>query len=167
MALRKMWLNINGANRMFICDPAKDTLAEVLRRIGCTSVKIGCDIGVCGSCSVILNGELIRSCNRKISKIEEYSKIITVEGIGTPNHPHPIQIAFMNSGSIQCGFCIPGFVVSTYALLMKNNNPTREEVREWFHKNKNVCRCTGYENIVNAVEKVMDENETRRGKTVR
>ena len=61
MALRKMWLNINGANRMFICDPAKDTLAEVLRRIGCTSVKIGCDIGVCGSCSVILNGELIRS----------------------------------------------------------------------------------------------------------
>lgn len=151
MAFKKMWLNINGANRMFICDPEKDTLAEVLRRVGCTSVKIGCGIGVCGSCSVILNGELIRSCNRKISKIEEYSSVVTVEGIGTPTNPHPIQVAFMNNGSIQCGFCIPGFVVSTYALLLKNDNPTREEVRGWFTKNKNVCRCTGYKQIVNGV----------------
>jgi aldehyde oxidoreductase len=151
MAFRKMWLNINSVNRMFICDPEKDTLAEVLRRVGCTSVKVGCGIGVCGSCSVILNGELIRSCNRKIAKVEEYSSVITVEGIGTPTHPHPIQIAFMNNGSVQCGFCIPGFIVSTYALLQKNDNPTRAEVRDWFTKNKNVCRCTGYKQIINGV----------------
>lgn len=150
-ALRKMWLNINGANRMFICDPEQDKLSDVLRRLGCTSVKVGCGTGVCGSCSVILNGEVIRSCTKKIKNVPEYSQVITVEGIGTPMHPHPIQIAFMNSGSIQCGFCIPGFVVSAYALLQKNNNPTRQEVRDWFTKNRNVCRCTGYKQIVDGV----------------
>jgi aldehyde oxidoreductase len=151
MTFRKMWLNINGVNRMFICDPGTDSLSDVLRRIGYTSVKVGCGIGVCGSCSVILNGELIRSCNRKIAKVEEYSFVITVEGIGTPNNLHPIQVAFMNNGAIQCGFCTPGFVVSTYALLLENSNPTRGEVKDWFHKHKNVCRCTGYKQIVDAV----------------
>ncbi|MDR1509470.1 MAG: molybdopterin-dependent oxidoreductase [Synergistaceae bacterium] len=160
MAFKKMWLNINGVNRMFICDPNADSLADVLRRMGCTGVKIGCGIGVCGSCSVILNGELIRSCNRKISRVDEYSSVITVEGIGTPNNLHPIQTAFMNNGAIQCGFCTPGFVVSTYALLLKNNHPTRIEVKEWFHKHKNVCRCTGYKQIVNAV---MDAAKILRG----
>ena len=151
MAFKKMWLNINGADRMFMCDPEKESLADVLRRLGLTSVKVGCGIGVCGSCSVILNGELIRSCNRKMLRVDEYSKVITLEGIGTPNNLHPIQVAFMNEGAIQCGFCTPGFVVSSYALLLSNNNPTREEVRDWFHKYRNVCRCTGYKQIVDAV----------------
>lgn len=160
MAFRKMWLNINGANRIFICDPERDTLADVLRRMGLTGVKVGCGTGVCGSCSVILNGELVRSCVQKISRIEEYSTVITVEGIGTPRNLHPIQVAYMNNGAIQCGFCTPGFVVSTYALLTKNANPTRQEVRDWFHKHKNVCRCTGYKQIVNAV---MDAAKVMRG----
>jgi aldehyde oxidoreductase len=146
-----MWLNINGSNRMFICDPEVDSLADVLRRQGCTGVKVGCGIGVCGACSVILDGELIRSCNRKISRVKEYGSVITIEGIGVPGNLHPIQVAFMNSGAIQCGFCTPGFVVSSYALLLKNNNPTRQEVKEWFHEHKNVCRCTGYKQIVDAV----------------
>ena len=155
-----MWLNINGVNRMFMCDPLTESLADVLRRLGCTSVKVGCGIGVCGSCTVLLNGELVRSCTRKIGRIEEYSKVITVEGIGTPNHLHPIQVAFMNNGAIQCGFCTPGFVVSTYAMLTKNSNPTRQEVRDWFTQHKNVCRCTGYKQIVNAV---MDAARVMRG----
>jgi aldehyde oxidoreductase len=159
-ALRKMWLNINGVNRMFICDPVKDTLSTVLRRLGCTSVKVGCGVGVCGSCTVLLNGELVRSCVKKIAQIPEYSKIITVEGIGTPNHLHPIQVAFMNNGAIQCGFCTPGFIVSCYALLIKNNNPTREEVRDWLQKSRNVCRCTGYKQITDAV---MDAAKVMRG----
>ncbi len=116
MKLRKMWLNINGANRVFACDPEYDTLADVLRRIGFTSVKVGCGTGVCGSCTVILNGELVRSCTKKVAKIPEYSEVITVEGIGTPTHLHPIQTAFMQCGAVQCGFCIPGFIVSAYAL---------------------------------------------------
>lgn len=151
MKLRKMWLNINGANRMFACDPEKDTLAGVLRRLGLTGVKVGCGTGVCGACSVILNGKVIRSCTKKIRTVEEYSKVITIEGIGTPNNLHPLQVAWMNCGAVQCGFCTPGFIVSSYALLLENNNPTREEVRDWFQKHRNVCRCTGYRQIVDAV----------------
>jgi len=151
MKLRKMWLNINGVNRMFMCDPEKDSLADVLRRIGLTGTKIGCDEGVCGSCTVILNDKLVRSCLKKIRTIEEYSRVLTIEGIGTPTNLHPIQVAFMNLGAVQCGFCTPGFIISTYALLLANNNPTREQVRDWFQKNLNVCRCTGYKQIVDAV----------------
>jgi len=151
MKLKKMWLNINGANRVFICSPENDSLADVLRRIGLTGTKIGCGTGVCGSCSVILDGKLIRSCTKKMKTVKEYSSVITIEGIGTPNNLHPIQAAWMNYGAVQCGFCTPGFIVSAYALLLHNNNPTREEVRDWFQKNKNVCRCTGYKQLVDAV----------------
>ena len=151
MNLRKMWLNINGVDRVFSCDPEVDTLSDILRRIGLTGTKVGCGTGVCGSCSVILNGELVRSCTRKVRAIKEYSTVITIEGIGTPQNPHPIQIAWMNCGAVQCGFCTPGFIVSTYALLMSNPNPTRQEAREWFTKHRNVCRCTGYKQIIDAV----------------
>ena len=151
MKLKKMTLNINGVDRMFICDPQKDSLADVLRRMGLTGTKIGCGTGVCGACSVILNGKVVRSCVRKINTVEENSKVITIEGIGTPNNLHPLQVAWMNCGAVQCGFCSPGFIVSAYALLMENDNPTREEVRDWFQKHRNVCRCTGYKQIVDAV----------------
>ncbi|WP_027400415.1 molybdopterin-dependent oxidoreductase [Anaerovorax odorimutans] len=151
MKLKKMTLNINGADRMFICDPEKDTLATVIRRLGLTGTKVGCDRGVCGSCSVILNGKVIRSCTKKIKSVQEYSEITTIEGIGTPNHLHPLQVAFMNCGAVQCGFCSPGFIVSAYGLLKENLNPTREDVRDWFQKHRNICRCTGYKQIVDAV----------------
>jgi len=151
MKLRKMWLNINGANRVFACNPEKDTLSDVLRRLGLTGVKVGCGTGVCGACSVILDGKVIRSCTKKIRTVEPYSKVITIEGIGTPNNLHPLQVAWMNYGAVQCGFCTPGFIVSSYALLSENNNPTRSEVREWFQKHRNVCRCTGYKQLVDAV----------------
>ena len=151
MNFKKMTLKINGADRMFICDPEKDTLADVIRRLGLTGTKVGCGTGVCGACTVILNGKLVRSCMRKISKVEEYSELTTIEGIGQPNFLHPIQVAFMYHGAVQCGFCIPGFIVSTYQLLKENPDPTREEVRDWFTKNRNICRCTGYKQIVDSV----------------
>jgi len=151
MKLRKMTLNINGADRTFICDPEKDTLADVVRRLGLTGTKVGCGTGVCGSCTVLLNGKLTKSCIKKIAKVEEYSELLTIEGIGTPRHLHPLQVAFMHHGAVQCGFCTPGFIVAAYALLEQNNDPTREEVRDWFHKNRNLCRCTGYKQIVNSV----------------
>ncbi len=151
MKLRKLTLNINGADRMFICDPETDTLATVLRRLGLTGTKIGCGKGLCGSCSVILNGKVIRSCVKKITTVDEYSTVTTIEGIGAPNFLHPLQVAFMHLGAVQCGFCSPGFIVSAYGLLQENQNPTREEVRDWFQKNRNICRCTGYKQIVDAV----------------
>lgn len=151
MKLAKKCLKINGADRTFIYDPAADTLASVLRRLGLTGTKVGCGTGVCGACSVILNGKVVRSCTRKMKKIEEFAEITTVEGIGTPNSIHPIQVAFANCGAIQCGFCTPGFIVSTYQLLKENSSPDREEIRDWFQKHRNVCRCTGYKQIVDAV----------------
>ena len=151
MNLKKMTLNINGADRTFICDPAKDTLADVLRRLGLTGTKIGCGIGVCGACSVILDGKVIRSCTRKIGKMEEYQEVTTVEGIGTVNHPHPLQQLWVAMGAVQCGYCVPGFIVSSYQLLQENPDPTREDVRDWFQKYRNVCRCTGYKQLVDAV----------------
>lgn len=151
MNLMKMTLNINGADRMFICDPEKDTLASVLRRLGLTGTKVGCGTGVCGACSVILDGKVVRSCTRKIKTVKEYSEVMTIEGIGSVLHPHPLQYAWVNLGAVQCGFCVPGFIVSAYALLQENPNPTREDVRDWFQKHRNVCRCTGYKQIVDAV----------------
>lgn len=151
MAFKKIWLNINGAKRMVVCDPDQDSLADVLRRIGLTGTKVGCGTGVCGTCSVILNGKIVKSCTRKMSKVEEFSEITTVEGVGTPNHLHPIQQAFITYGAVQCGFCTPGFIVSSYLLLQQNPDPTREEIRDWFQKNHNYCRCTGYKQIVDAV----------------
>jgi aldehyde oxidoreductase len=103
MNLKKMTLHINGADRMFICDPEKDTLADVLRRLGLTGTKIGCGYGVCGACSVILNGKVIRSCTRKIAKVEEYSEVTTIEGIGSVNYPHPLQQMWVAMGAVQCG----------------------------------------------------------------
>jgi aldehyde oxidoreductase len=144
-------LTINGVPRPVICDPEKDNLAVVLRRMGLTGTKIGCGTGVCGACSIILNGEVIRSCTKKMKNVPEYSEILTIEGIGTPQHLHPLQQAWITYGGVQCGFCSPGFIVSAYGLLQKNPNPTREEVREWFRVHRNVCRCTGYKPLVDAV----------------
>ncbi|MBO6163876.1 MAG: 2Fe-2S iron-sulfur cluster binding domain-containing protein [Lachnospiraceae bacterium] len=151
MRLRKMFLNINGVDRVFMCDPDNDRLSDVLRRLGLTGVKVGCGTGVCGSCSVILDGKVIRSCTRKIKAVKDYAKVTTIEGIGTPQHLHPLQVAWMHCGAVQCGFCVPGFIVSAYQLLQENPDPTREEVRDWFQKTRNVCRCTGYKQITDAV----------------
>ena len=151
MKLARMSLTINGVERFVVCDPEEDNLAEVLRRMGLTGVKIGCGTGVCGACSVILNGEVVRSCTKKMKRVSEFSTVLTIEGIGTPQHLHPLQQAWITYGGVQCGFCSPGFIVSAYGLLAENPAPTREEVRKWFKDHHNVCRCTGYKPIVDAV----------------
>jgi aldehyde oxidoreductase len=151
MKLERRTFIINGVERFAVTDPEKDTLSDVLRRIGLTGVKVGCGVGVCGACTVLVNGEAVRSCTRKIAKIAEDSEILTIEGIGAPGRLHPLQQAWITYGGVQCGFCSPGFIVSAYALLAANPSPTREEVRSWFMAHKNVCRCTGYKPIVDAV----------------
>ena len=149
--LTRLMFEINGVPRHVIVDPEKDKLSTVLRRMGLTGVKVGCGIGVCGACTVLIDDEPVRSCTKKISSIPEGSRILTIEGIGAPGRLHPLQQAWITYGGIQCGFCTPGFIVSAYGLLLKNPNPTREEVREWFRANHNVCRCTGYKPIVDSV----------------
>jgi aldehyde oxidoreductase len=151
MKLARLSLMINGVERFVVCDPEEDSLAVVLRRMGLTGVKIGCGAGVCGACSIILNGEVVRSCTKKMKRVPEFSEITTIEGIGTPQHLHPLQQAWITYGAAQCGFCSPGFIVSSYGLLAENPSPTREEVRAWFKRHHNICRCTGYKPIVDAV----------------
>ncbi len=108
-----------------------------------------------------MDGKLVRSCVTKMAKLSEGAAITTIEGVGTPDHMHALQLAWIVHGGAQCGFCTPGFIVSAKALLAENPDPTREEVRDWFHKYRNACRCTGYKQLVDAV---MDAAKVLNGK---
>ncbi len=158
--MQKKALLVNGVNKTIIVDP-EAKLADVLRKqLLLTGTKISCREGHCGSCSVILNGKLTRACLVKMDKVPDGSSILTIEGIGTPEKMHPIQVAFAVHGAAQCGFCTPGMVISAKALLDSNPKPTREEARTWLTKNHNACRCTGYKPIVDAI---MDAGKVLRG----
>lgn len=155
---------INGTNKIVVADP-EDSLADVLRgQMGLTGTKVGCGSGQCGSCSVIVDGKLVKSCLTKLKKIQDGTAVTTIEGMGSPSNLHPLQLAWMVHGGAQCGFCSPGFLVSAKALLDENPNPTREQVRDWFQKNRNACRCTGYKPLVDAV---MDAAKVMRGEMSR
>lgn len=134
-----------------MCDLENDSLADALRRNGLTGTKVGCGTGQCGACTVILDGKAVRACLRKMKRVPEGSKVETIEGLGTADNPHPLQRAFMTYASVQCGFCSPGFIMSAKALLHENPSPTRQDVRDWFTRNNNICRCTGYKPIIDAV----------------
>lgn len=149
--MQKKTLNINGLDRTMITDP-EGTLASLLReQLLLTGCKVGCNQGQCGTCSIILDGEVVRSCIVKMKKVPDQAKITTIEGLATPKNLHPLQVAWMAYGCAQCGFCSPGFILSAKVLLDKNPNPTREDIRDWFQKNRNACRCTGYKPLVDAV----------------
>lgn len=144
-------LNINGRQYRVVCD-ANDTLLNVIRgQLKLTGTKRGCDCGQCGACNVIVNGKVVRSCITRMKSIPEHAEILTIEGLGTPDNLHAIQWAFIANNAIQCGFCTPGFIMSAKGLLDTNLSPTREEVRQWFQRHWNACRCTGYKQIVDAV----------------
>ncbi|AQS58103.1 molybdopterin-dependent aldehyde oxidoreductase [Desulforamulus ferrireducens] len=147
----KKKLIINGCNTVLICDP-ETMLVDVLRgQLHLTGTKVGCGKAQCGACSVILNGKVVMACAMKMKRIPDDSIITTIEGIGTPTNLHALQLAWVKHGAAQCGYCSPGFIVSAKGLLDENPNPTREEVRDWFQKHNNVCRCTGYKPLVDAV----------------
>ncbi len=147
----KKTLFINGAEKHVVVEP-EVTLASVLRnQMFLTGTKVGCGKGECGACTVIMDGRAEKSCIVKMKSVPEDAQIITIEGVGTKNCLHPLQLAWMVHGAAQCGFCTPGFIVSAKALLDQNVNPTKEEVSDWFRDNKNVCGCTGYEPLVDAV----------------
>ncbi len=149
--MEKKFLTINGIRQTVIHHP-DSMLADVLRnQIHVLGVKKGCGQGHCGACSVILNGKLTLSCIVRMERVPDESTILTVEGIDTPGKLHPIQAAFKLHGVAQCGFCTPGFVVSSYALLLENPKPSRQEIRDWFTKHHNVCRCNGYKPYVDAL----------------
>ena len=148
--MKKISLKVNGRPGHVVVDP-KMALIDLLRGIySLTSVKQSCDRkGQCGACTVIVNGKAVRACLVKAGDLEG-AEIITVEGLGTPDNPHLIQEAFVLSGAIQCGFCTPGMIMAAKALLDTNRNPDTEEIRKAFRRN--LCRCTGYVKIIDAVK---------------
>lgn len=151
---------VNGVTRQVLVEE-NETLAGFLReRLLLTGCKIGCGQGHCGACNVIVDGKVTRSCITKLSRLPDNAEITTIEGIGTLSDMHPLQVAWMAHGCAQCGFCSPGFIMTSKVLLDNNPNPTREEVRDWFQKNRNLCRCTGYKPLVDAV---MDAARVIRG----
>jgi carbon-monoxide dehydrogenase small subunit len=126
-----------------------EVLLDVIRDLGYTEVKEGCREGACGSCLVWLDGVLVNSCQVLAASALE-KEVTTVKGLGTIHRPHPIQEAFVDAGAVQCGFCTPGMVLATFALLKKNPRPTEEQIRRAL--DGNLCRCTGYVKIIEAVK---------------
>jgi len=143
-------LTVNGARHEVAVRPA-DTLALVLREAcGLTGTKIGCDMGTCGCCTVLLDGDPHLAC-LTLALEAEGREVTTIEGLSGADGLHAVQEAFATSGGSQCGFCTPGFILTSVALLRERPAPTREEIKSAI--SGNLCRCTGYQKIVDAVEK--------------
>ena len=148
---------INGDPVEFVCQPG-EVLLDVLRnRVGLTGAKEGCGTGDCGACSVTLDGRLVCAC-LVLGAEADGRTVTTVEGMAGAERLHPLQQKFIDHAALQCGICTPGFVVATKALLDANPNPTETEIR--YHLAGNLCRCTGYDKIVRAVQ---DAAKTLRG----
>ena len=129
---------------------ARTLLVQFLRdQVGLTGTHIGCVVGECGACSVIVGGVLVKSC-LMLAVQANGSEVTTIEGLAARDALHPIQEAFVSRRGLQCGFCTPGFVMASYALLMRNPNPTEEQIRQ--DLSSNLCMCTGYVQIVEAVK---------------
>jgi aerobic carbon-monoxide dehydrogenase small subunit len=146
--------NINGEPREFLCEP-RQSLLECLRDIlGLTGAKEGCNDGNCGACTVMLDGRIVTSC--LVLGVEaEGSEVTTIEGLAKGSELHPLQRAFLENAALQCGICTPGFLVAAKALLDQERNPSDEQIRLWLANN--LCRCTGYDKIVRAVQQAAAE----------
>jgi len=146
---REIDLKVNGENYSIVVD-TREILLDTLRyRLGFTGPKEGCGNGNCGACTVVLNETTINSCLAFAVEAHE-GEVTTVEGVAIRGQLHPVQQAFIDNGALQCGFCTPGFIVSAKAFLERNPNPTEEEIR--LALSGNLCRCTGYDKIVRAVQ---------------
>jgi len=142
-------LRVNGTAREGRCEPRK-LLVDFLREdLGLTGTHIGCEHGICGACTIVLNGEAARSCIM-LAVQADGSEILTVEGLMEHGKLHPLQEAFREHHGLQCGFCTPGMLLTALDLLKTNPSPTEAEVREGI--SAVLCRCTGYQGIVNAVQ---------------
>jgi carbon-monoxide dehydrogenase small subunit len=148
MAAQRIALTINGREYTGQAEPRK-TLADFIREdCGLTGTHLGCEHGVCGACTILLDGEAVRSC-LMFAVQADGADVMTVEGLADGERLHPIQQAYWDHHGLQCGFCTPGFLMTTYAFLRETPDPTEREIREGLAGN--LCRCTGYQNIVTAV----------------
>ena len=149
----ELTLRVNGEERGGRCEP-RTLLADFLRdQLGLTGTHLGCEHGVCGACTVLVDGASMRSCLMLAAQAEDH-EVTTVEGLGNPERLHPIMRAFSEMHGLQCGFCTPGFILSTAEYLREHPEPDRESMRT--ELSGNICRCTGYVKIFEAVERAAE-----------
>ena len=150
--MAKIDIKINGKGYSETIDD-NILLVDFLReKIGLTGTHVGCDTSQCGACVVHINGDSVKSCTTLAMQVNG-KEITTIEGLSDGDNLHPIQKAFQNNHALQCGFCTPGLVMSAVDLLQKNKNPSEDQIREWFEGH--ICRCTGYKNIIKAVQEAI------------
>ncbi len=142
-------LKINGAERETAAEPRMLLVHFIREQLELTGTHVGCDTSNCGACTVLVNGKTVKSCTMFAVQADG-AEIMTVEGLLSNGALHPLQEGFKEEHGLQCGFCTPGMLMSSYALLKKNPNPTEAEIR--WGISGNLCRCTGYQNIVKAVQ---------------
>jgi carbon-monoxide dehydrogenase small subunit len=142
-------VKVNGMQREFDVEPRLLLVHFIREKLRLTGTHVGCDTSNCGACTVVLDGKTVKSCTMFAVQADG-SEILTVEGLSKDGKLHPLQEAFKQEHGLQCGFCTPGMLMSTYALLQGNPTPTEEEIR--WGISGNLCRCTGYQNIVKAVQ---------------
>lgn len=162
MSNESFTLRVNGTDHEVADSWLGESLLDVLRdRIGLLGSKGACTQGECGSCSVTIDGVLLCSCLVMAASVVD-QEIVTIEGVAPPDAPSDVQQAFVDAGAVQCGFCTPGLVIAVHDLLERTGSPTETEIREELAGN--VCRCTGYGRIIDAVQRVaIRRNETTRG----
>ena len=160
MKKQLLTMTVNG-NEIDVAVTPNTTLLEVLRDdLGFTGVKEGCSEGVCGACTVLMNGAPIRSC-LTLALEAEGASITTIEGLASRGQLHPVQQAFIDQGAVQCGFCTPGMILSSKALLDRSPHPTDDDIKTALAGN--FCRCTGYKKILDAVRSVATQSTAETG----
>ncbi len=147
-ATREVALTVNGQAYSASVEP-RTTLVDLLRgELGLTGTHVGCEHGVCGACTILVNGQAVRSCIM-LAVQADGAELMTVEGLSEDGQLHPIQQAFIEQRGLQCGFCTPGFLMSVYELLQHNPQPSDEEIKDAL--GGELCRCTGYQSILKSV----------------
>lgn len=141
---------INGTEREIAAPPARRVLDVIREDLRLTGTKEGCGEGECGACSIILNGDVVNACLILFGQLADGDRILTVEGLGDAEHLSALQECFVEQGAAQCGMCTPGMLMAAHALLERCPEPSREEIAAWLAGN--LCRCTGYAKIIDAVE---------------
>ena len=149
-------INININNKAYSEEVGDITLlVELLRdKLGLTGTHVGCDTSQCGACVIHVDGDSVKSCTVLAAQVHG-KDLTTVEGLASEGQLHPIQKSFQNNHALQCGFCTPALVMSAVDLLKKNSSPSEDEIREWFEGH--ICRCTGYKNIIKAVQEAITQ----------
>lgn len=159
--MQTIQFKLNNEDVEINIDPTTPLVDVIRDHFQLTGTKIGCKAGDCGACTVIMDGVAVNSCLVPVGKVEG-KEITTIEGIAEDGKPSIIQQAFIDQGSVQCGYCIPGMVLSSKALLDKNISPSKEEIKEAIAGN--ICRCTGYVKIEAAIEQAASELRKQEGK---